>query len=325
MPGPDGYRVSSLRSSEPVRHMVVLGPNPAPAVPAQTAASAVGGLLPDEHELYQQVLAALEDQFGGVILVGPPGTSKSWYAYQIALKLTGGDPERVRKIQFHPSYQYEDFVEGYVPANGTFKAVPKHLLIWSDKANESLRNDTPPKPYVLIIDELSRSDPARVFGEALTYVEKSKRGEDFYIASGEKVSLAKNLIILATMNLFDRGVDDVDAAFDRRMAVIEMPPKVDLVRQFLSEAGMEAELLEKVVGFFNWAQSQPDERVHIGHTYFIGLRTRGDLERRWNLQVRHFFKKAYGLDTRGFASVQAAWNKLLAEETESGAEIGPVS
>jgi 5-methylcytosine-specific restriction protein B len=277
--------------------------------------------LPDEDEVYQEVLGALEDQFGGVILVGPPGTSKSWYAHQIALKLTEGDEGRIRKLQFHPSYQYDDFIEGYVPTEkGTFTYEPKHLLVLNGKAGKDRD-----RKYVLIIDELSRTDPARVFGEALTYVEQSKRDEKFNVASGKEISLAPNLVILATMNRFDRGVDDVDAAFDRRMATVDLKPNVAVVRSFLAAAGMEPGLLEKVVAFFEWVQSLPEERLHIGHTYFMGIKDRAGLQRRWNLQLRHFFKKAYGQNGKGYANAETAFNKVLAEDDAAVTTTTPAS
>jgi len=110
----------------------------------------------------------LADGYAGVILTGPPGTSKSYYAEQIAAKLTDRDPYRVRFIQFHASYQYEDFVEGYVPRRDAtgFILQPKHLLEMAARAAD----DVDGKTYVLVIDELSRCDPARVILLALWFL-----------------------------------------------------------------------------------------------------------------------------------------------------------
>src|SRR5687767_11357492 len=109
---------SELRSSEKVRSLdaASLFPNDEPESPEQPELQA--DWLPveigDDDTLLLEVQELIED-YAGVIFTGSPGTSKSWYAAQIAAKLAGQDPERVRFVQFHASYQYEDFVEGYVP------------------------------------------------------------------------------------------------------------------------------------------------------------------------------------------------------------------
>jgi 5-methylcytosine-specific restriction protein B len=315
------FRRSPLRSESKVRSLEV---HPPSSAPTRLAALNSQDLLGDDDPVYRGVLQARADGFGGVILAGPPGTSKSWYADRIASKLTGGDTRRIRNTQFHPSYQYEDFVEGYVPEDSGFRSVPKHLLLISDAARQSSAQSRalgdPDQLFVLVIDELSRCDPARVFGEALTYIEQSKRGISFYIASGRETSLATNLVVLATMNTFDRGVDDVDAAFDRRMARIEMEPDPAFVERFLVHAGMAEELRPRVLGFFRWLQRLETRQARIGHTFFIGLKTEDDLRRRWRFQLVHVFRKAFQLNPAGFNEVQAAWDRVFPVTTISEEE-----
>lgn len=307
----DPFLRSPFRTAEKVRETTV---HPPSAV-SSLAAARPGVELADDDQILTDVRQALSDGFGGVIFSGPPGTSKSWYAERIARKLAGDD-SRVRMTQFHPSYQYEDFIEGYVPDGGGFAPKPKHLLQICIDAQRSL-DAGESHTFVLVIDELSRSDPARVFGEALTYVEQSKRGQAFHIASGRKMSIPKNVVILATMNTFDRGVDEVDAAFDRRMAKIEMDPDPALAEQFLISGGMDPILRSKVLNFFRWLQHLPEKHAHLGHTFFMGVTSEADLERRWRFQLVHVLKKAYRLNDDGFKKVQDAWLKVL----EAPAEI----
>lgn len=300
---PDGFLRSPLRSEDKVRNIAVYPPGEEPAAPV---ALAVGARIDGDDAILMEVRAALADNFGGVIFEGPPGTSKSWYADQVARVLADDDPERIRRLQFHPSYQYEDFVEGWVPEADTFVRRDKHLLLIADRARAH-----PDQIHVLVIDELSRSDPARVFGEALTYVEQTKRGVTFHVASGNEVDIPANLVIVATMNTFDRGVEEVDAAFDRRMAKIEMLPQPAVADKFLRDAGMPDDLRARVMEFFNGVLRLPEHHARIGHTYFMNLATEEDLRRRWKLQLVHVFRKAYRLNPEGFNRVESSWQRIF--------------
>jgi 5-methylcytosine-specific restriction enzyme B len=132
-----------------------------PATASEKSAELLKADIDEADPVLQEVrLLVDEDGVGGVLLTGVPGTGKSWYARQIAIKLTGGDQRRIRELQFHPSYQYEDFVEGYVPdGKQGFRLADKHMLEMAEIARHEKG------PVVLVIDEFSRTDPARVLGE----------------------------------------------------------------------------------------------------------------------------------------------------------------
>lgn len=264
--------------------------------------------LPDDDPLLTTVKDLLE-RFGGVIFVGPPGTSKSYFAARAALALAGSSA-RVRFVQFHASYQYEDFVQGYVPDDDGvgFKLAPKHLMqLATDAAAE------PNLTHVLVIDELSRGDAARIFGEGLTYVEKTKRELSFSLASGDEFSIPPNLVFLATMNPLDRGVDDVDAAFERRFAKIALDPSESILREFLEESGAEDTLRDRIVGFFKFVneRARDNPQAALGHTYFLRIANEDDLRRLWDHQLRFFFDKAYRLDPLGHREIRERWETLF--------------
>ena len=279
-------------------------------VPATPTAVSTPGYslqpLDEADPILAQIQSALRDGFAGIIFVGPPGTSKSWYAARAAMALVEGDKARFRFVQFHPSFQYEDFVEGYVPvASGGFELVPKHLQRICDDAALT------EKTLVLVIDEISRCDAARVFGEALTYLETSKRGMRFYLSSGTEMSIPPNVVILATMNPWDRGVDDMDMALERRFAHIEMPPRTDILRQFLQDNGFPTERVDGVVRFFEGVQKRKNPMCHIGHAYFVNVKDDASLRRLWDMQLKHHFSRACRHDLDELKAIEAMWTQLV--------------
>lgn len=312
------FVLSSLRSEEKTRSLDAH----AMRLTNPSAINAEQPISDDDAHLVR-VRELLDDGYAGVIFTGPPGTSKSWYASQIGSKLVGFDPDRIRFIQFHASYQYEDFVEGFVPVEGGgFQLVPKHLLEMCDVAKNAGG-----KLCVLVIDELSRSDPARVFGEALTYIEMTKREKKFRISSGREIAIPNNLVFLATMNPVDRGVDEVDAALERRFAKIAMNPDNEILRRFLEDKGMEVGLLNRVIAFFNFLNGggNKNQMSRVGHAYLYGVVDEAGLNRLWQNQLYFHFEKAFRLDPEGFDDIKNRWNKIFpaasaAERGDEGAD-----
>ena len=297
-----------LLTQAKVRHLTAADLGRAPVVaPVEPPIDEITPLEPDDPILL--TVQDLLQSYGGVIFVGPPGTSKSWYAARVGLTLVEGDQTRLRFVQFHPSYQYEDFVEGFIPEQGGgFRLAEKHFLELSRRAERE-----PDKAFVLVIDELSRGDPGRVFGEALTYVERSKRGLKFNLASGTECSVPSNLVVLATMNPLDRGVDEVDAALERRFAKYALDPDPQILSELVSEAGMADALRIRLMDFFakinRRARSNPF--ASLGHTYFAKIEDEDGLRRVWDHQLRFHFDKAYRLDPDGKEAVFRLWDRVL--------------
>jgi 5-methylcytosine-specific restriction enzyme B len=131
------------------------------------------------------------------------------------------------------------------------------------------------------------------------------------LASGRLTSIPSNLFVVATMNEFDRGVDDVDAAFDRRFAQIYMSPSPDILAKFLANAGMDPQLSARVMEFFSWLQRSQEPAARLGQTFFLGLSSASDLRRRWAVQLSHVLRKAFRLDPDGFREVENAWNAVF--------------
>jgi 5-methylcytosine-specific restriction protein B len=271
-----------------------------PTTASEKSAVLLKADIDDSDTVLQEVRRLVnEDGWGGVLLTGVPGTGKSWYARQIAIKLTGGDQRRIREVQFHPSYQYEDFVEGYVPdGKQGFRLADKHMLEMAEIARHEKG------PVVLVIDEFSRTDPARVLGETMTYMEGSLRGIDFFLPSGRRVAIPKNLIFLATMNPEDRSVDEIDAAMDRRWAKIALKPDVNKLRDFLMANGAPAAMLGPVIDFFSGMQ----KHVQIGHAFFRTVKDPAGLGRLWENQLRYVVGKRFRFDADTLQEVEGLWN-----------------
>lgn len=247
-------------------------------------------------------------RYGGVILTGPPGTSKSYFAAAAAEIIVEGDEARRWYVQFHGSYQYEDFMLGFAPTATGFVRKDGPLLQIVRAAGEDRDN-----PYVLVIDELSRADVGRVFGEALTYIERSKRELQFTIANGEEIFIPSNLIVIATMNPFDRGVDEVDAAFERRFAKITMDPDASVLDERLTENGMDEELKTSVLGWFRRINlvAERNPAASVGHAYLWDAYDEDSLRNLWNYQLRYLVQRAFRRDENSRIEMIAAWEQLF--------------
>lgn len=264
--------------------------------------------IPADHPMIQEIIR-LAKIFGGVILSGPPGTSKSYFAAAAAQVMAGGQAQRLRFVQFHASYQYEDFMLGFRPKDEggfAFKEGPFLKLI-SDAAAD------PDNTYVLVIDELSRADVGRVFGEALTYVERTKRELPFNIANGDKIKVPTNFVIVATMNPFDRGVDEVDAAFERRFGKISMDPDRELLDELLTDNGMDDTLKARVLGWFNRINGHANKNAaaSVGHAYFATATDEATLADIWDYQLKYLVQRAFRRDEPSREALETAWQHIF--------------
>lgn len=252
--------------------------------------------IEDDDPIWLEVKSLVESGYHSIIFSGPPGTSKTWYAHQVALKLVAGRQDRVWTVQFHPSYSYEDFVEGRVPtsmhADEPFPVRPKIFL------KACIQAVLLEAPFVLVIDEISRGDPSRIFGEVLTYIEH--RNKRFILPYSEREAFVpSNLIILGTMNPYDKSVADLDQALQRRFQYIPMTPNSDLLQNLLTAAQAPPALCEAAQGFFTELQSKCPNR--IGHAYFKDVSSWEQMQALWRQKLQrvledHFYPETERVD-----------------------------
>ena len=227
--------------------------------------------LTEPADFLREIDALLADK-KQVIFQGPPGTGKTYVAQQLARHLTGS-MERVTLVQFHPSYAYEDFVQGFRPTlrNGQagFELTDGPLL----RAAERARGE-PETRHFLIIDEINRGNLAKVFGELYYLLEyrDEKITLQYQAEEDKKFSLPGNLYIIGTMNTADRSIALVDLALRRRFYFVEFHPDSEPVKGVLrrwlesNHPGMDwvADVVEEANRLL-----ESDRHAAIGPSYFM--------------------------------------------------------
>ena len=239
-----------------------------------------------EDEFKAEVQALL-DQFGQAILYGPPGTGKTRLARGVAAKILRlasvdeleGEKERFQFVQFHPSYNYEDFVRGIrmeTDDNGQV-AYKIENRVFGEIAERALANKG--EPHVLVIDEINRANVSAVLGELIYGLEMEYRGNKvqtpYEVDGGYGLTVPSNLKVIGTMNTADRTIGQIDYAVRRRFAFVPCPPRLDV-------------LDEKARGFFEevdklftpefLSPGHDREDVRVGHSYFLVDKSKPDPE-----------------------------------------------
>ncbi|MDD9961753.1 MAG: AAA family ATPase [Gammaproteobacteria bacterium] len=228
---------------------------------------------------FARILKSIESR-KNLILQGPPGTGKTFVARRIARRLIESeDSSRIEMVQFHQSYAYEDFVQGYRPANnGGFELKDGVFHRFCQLARKSK------VPHVFLIDEINRGNLSRIFGELLMLIEADKRRDEYAIAltySDKPFHVPSNVYILGMMNTADRSLAVVDYALRRRFAFETLKPAFatdygrERFKRHLEAKGATPGLIARIsdrIGQLNKKISEDKELgvgFQIGHSYFV--------------------------------------------------------
>lgn len=272
------------------------------------------------EDFLARILRLLDDK-GQAVFYGPPGTGKTYLARKLAGYIARGGGI-VEKVQFHPSYAYEDFIEGYRPrlTNGqvTYKVVNGPLKRMAETARER-----PDLTHVLLIDELNRANVSKVLGELLFLLEY--RDEEIRLQySDTEFSLPPNLQIIATMNTADRSIALVDTALRRRFHFVpffpDTPPIDSLLRRWLNDKNPDLAWVADVVDRAN--RELGDRNAFIGPSYFLKEQLTEELVRlAWEHSViplleEHFFADPDQLKRFGLERLRRETGKPAASHAE---------
>lgn len=205
-----------------------------------------------------------------IILQGAPGVGKTYSAKRLAYSIIGKkDTSRVKMVQFHQSYGYEDFIMGYRPNGNGFKLKEGPFYDFCTEARKDEDNT-----YFFIIDEINRGNLSKIFGELLMLIETDKRDESIRLMyRDEQFNVPSNVHIIGMMNTADRSLAMIDYALRRRFSFYDFKPafETESFKEYqLAKANGKFDKLVEVVCSLNESISKDNclgDGFRIGHSY----------------------------------------------------------
>lgn len=281
-----------------------------------------------KHQKYIDLLKEAKN----LVLTGAPGTGKTTMAQSIAEEMGA----EVKFVQFHPSYDYTDFVEGLRPVDngngqigferkdGVFKEFCKVAIKNIADSEKSVEK----KPFVFIIDEINRGEASKIFGELFYAIDPGYRGKTNVLVQTQYQNLVpesdifakgfyvpENVYILATMNDIDRSVESMDFAMRRRFTWQEIKPEdtQEMLDSLSCAAKAKAtmERLNKVIADTDGLGAA----YMIGPSYFLKLKENGEnFDKLWEMNIEPLLKEYL----RGFRDAKKTLKGFEAAYKENG-------
>lgn len=224
-----------------------------------------------KSELYYKNLLEFANQ---AILMGPPGTSKSYVASNLSNSF-----DCTKRIQFHPQYSYQDFIGGKILDNGKILDEKGEFITFLEQAI-----DNPTDSFLLIIEEINRANVSQVFGELIQLLDRGEVLSLEFNGKSRNYSLPINLKIIGTMNTTDRTVGRIDYAIKRRFYQIYFGPNYEILVDNVTLKDNEfsvADLLQKINS--NLVATLNNKEMVIGHAIFLSDRVKKDDKFVWSI------------------------------------------
>ena len=202
-----------------------------------------------------------------IIFQGSPGVVKTFMAKKLAYSIIGeADDNKIKMVQFHESYSYEDFIIGYKPNDKNFELKNGVFYDFCQKAASDM-----------VIDEINRGNISKIFGELLMLIESDNRDAEIILSyNNESFTVPNNLYIIGMMNTADRSIAVIDYALRRRFCFIDIEPAFEneKFKNYLKNQNINDNLINKIIKRFTDLNNiikkdrTLDKGYTIGHSYF---------------------------------------------------------